>query len=76
MEAQGHAPLRTDLLVGPPGIMEVGAMPPAETACGVNADAPPTPQWSAPSGRTPGRLHFVIAAQTRSAYSGHGCPGS
>ena len=45
IEAQGHVPLRTDLQVGPPGIMEVGAMPPAETACGVDAEAaPPTPQ--------------------------------
>ena len=45
MEAQGHVPLRTDLRVGPPGIMEVGVMPPAEMACGVDAEAAPnTPQ--------------------------------
>ena len=45
MEAQGHVPLRTDLQVGPLGIMEVGAIPPAEMACGVDAEAaPPTPQ--------------------------------
>ena len=45
MEAQGHVPLRTDLQVGPPDIMEVDATPPAETACGVDAEAaPPTPQ--------------------------------
>ena len=45
VEAQGHVPLRTNLQVGPPGIMEVGATPPAETACGVNLEAaPPTPQ--------------------------------
>ena len=45
MEAQGHVPLRTDLQVGPPGLMEVGVMPPAEMACGVDAEAAPnTPQ--------------------------------
>ena len=45
MEAHGHVPLRTDLQIGPPGIMEVGGMPPAEMACGVDAEAAPnTPQ--------------------------------
>ena len=43
IEAQGHVPMRTDLQVGPPGTMDVGAMPPAETACGVDAEAAPDP---------------------------------
>ncbi len=73
-EAQVHAPLRRNCSVEPPDILEVGAQPPAETACGVDADASQH-RRSAPSGRTPGRLYFVITAQSRSAYNGNGCSG-
>ncbi len=44
VEAQGRMALHTSRPVGPPDVLEVGARPPAETACGVNADASPTPQ--------------------------------
>ncbi len=44
VEAQGHMALRTSRPVGPPDVLEVGARPPAEIACGVDADASPTPQ--------------------------------
>ncbi len=44
MDAQGHMTLRTSRPVGPPDVLEVGARPPVEMACGVDADASPTPQ--------------------------------
>ncbi len=63
--------LRTSRPVGPPDVLEVSARPPAEMACGVDADASPSNtagQDSAPSGHKPGRLFFVIPAQTISVY--------
>ncbi len=44
VEAQGRIAWRTSRTVGPPDVLKVGAQLPAETACGVDADASPIPQ--------------------------------